>query len=127
MEVTHDAVHEPWKVRDLTPVFEDIARRIFSDFSAETPDFVVRKTLLQDPTVLRFQRHHPQLYYTLTDRKLMRDPKYRGTLAHMLRVRAEIEAGRVPSDERGDALGMQTIVQSLLPTDEAPDQSGGDH
>lgn len=116
MEVTHDFKHDPWKVKDLLVVFEDIVRRIFTDFPESADDFVVRKTLLRDPKILEFQRSHPRLYYTLTDRSLMRQEKYRTTLARMLGARSEIESGRVPADERGDAVGMQAIVGSLLPT-----------
>lgn len=119
LEVTYDATHQPWKATELTTVFEDIVRRIFDDFCEDEADFVVRKSLLKDPTILRFQRAHPKLYYVLTDRALMRQDKYRATLGHMLRVRADIEGGRLPDDERGDAAATQAIVGSLLPGTEA--------
>lgn len=114
LELSHDATHEPWSVRDLNNVFENIVGRIFSDFSDTDSDFTVRKTLItDDKCILKFQRDHPRLYYVLTDRKLMADRKYRSTICNMLRVRAEIECGRCPGDERGDAVATQAIMNSL--------------
>jgi len=124
MEVTHEFKHEPWKAYDLTVIFDDIVRRIFSDFHPDQADFVVRKSLLQTPSILCFQRDHPRLYYVVTDRSLMANATYRSTLSQMLRVRKEIEAGRLPDDERGEAAGVEAIVSSLLPSQKTVEARG---
>lgn len=116
MEVKHDFIHEPWPSDRLEAVFQRIVSEIFS-FDEKTSDFVVRKTLLRDTEILEFQRHHPRLYYTLTDRAMMKEEKYRTTLMRMLLVKQRIERGEVPADERADALATEAIVTSLLPTD----------
>lgn len=115
LEVTHDFRHEPWKVDRLQAVFECIVYRALEDFPPDASDFAVRKALLDDEEILRFKKDHPRLYYTLTDRGLMRQEKYRATLRSMLAVRGQVERGQVPGGERADAAATSAIMASLLP------------
>lgn len=113
MQVSHDAVHEPWKADRLRAVFEKIASRIFSDFGEEEHDFRVRKALLEDDEILSFQRAHPRLYYTLTDRSLMKNQRYRSAMTTLLLLREKADAGRLPLGQEGDAMAASAIVASL--------------
>lgn len=82
--VKHDHVHEPWPVERLRPVLERLATRVVS-FDDDVDDFRVRKTCMEeDAEILAFQRDHPKFYWMLTDRKLMREPKFRDTVKGLL-------------------------------------------
>ena len=124
LHVTHDRRHEPWKSPRLHAVFESIVSRVMNDFQPEDSDFHVKKTLIStDNEILHFYRSHPRLFQVLTDRALMKDPKYRGTLKAMLDVRSQVESGAVPNDERADAAATEAVMKALTkssPSDPAP-------
>jgi hypothetical protein len=107
----YDTVREPWKAADARRVAERIAERTAS-FGDEASDFALRKALLEDEEVLRFQRCHPKLYYLLTDRKMVGEPRFRQALGAMLTVRDKVEAGQVEGME-ADAMATSGIVAAL--------------
>ena len=116
LHVTHDRRHEPWKSPRLHAVFETIVTRVTNEFKPSDSDFHVRKTLIGDAEILSFHRSHPRLYQVLTDRTLIKDPKYRGTLKAMLDVRSGVETGSVPDDERADAAATEAVMKALATT-----------
>ena len=117
LEVIHSRIQEPWRAERLEPMFEKIVTKIF-EFEESVADFVVRKTLLEDPEILEFQRAHPTLYYTLTDRATMKEDRYRGVLKKMVVLRQRVERGEVQADERADAMATDIVVASLGGGDE---------
>lgn len=119
-DVQHDVRNDPWPVSRLRPVLESVVARTLA-FDDATDDFVVRKTCLDDPEVLAFQRQHPKLYWILTDRKIMREPKHRNAVHAMLQVRVEIESGRVQEGQDADALATKTVVRALQGQDTSPE------
>lgn len=112
LTVEHDFVNEPWPVSRLRPLLERLAKRV-TEFSDETDDFVVRKTCLDDPEVLEFQRMHPKLYWMLTDRKLVKEEKFRNAVNGLLLVRRKVEVGEVESGQEADGMATQTVLASL--------------
>ena len=112
LTVEHDFVNEPWPVSRLRPLLERLAKRV-TEFPDETDDFVVRKTCLDDPEVLEFQRMHPKLYWMLTDRKLVKEEKFRNAVNGLLLVRRKVEVGEVESGQEADGMATQTVLASL--------------
>lgn len=112
LTVEHDFVNEPWPVSRLRPLLERLAKRV-TEFPDETDDFVVRKTCLDDPEVLEFQRMHPKLYWMLTDRKLVKEERFRNAVNGLLLVRRKVEVGEVESGQEADGMATQTVLASL--------------
>lgn len=112
LTVEHDFVNEPWPVSRLRPLLERLAKRV-TEFPDETDDFVVRKTCLDDPEVLEFQRMHPKLYWMLTDRKLVKEEKFRNAVNGLLLVRRKVEVGEVESGQEADGMATRTVLASL--------------
>jgi len=112
LTVAYDSRHEPWTTEDLVWVCNTIFGRIY-EFPCNTPDFKVRKTLLEDEKILRFQRSHPRMYYTITDRNLMKVDKYRVAIQSLITTRAKVESGHIPDDKMADAFATQAIINSL--------------
>jgi hypothetical protein len=110
-EPTFASVREAWRTDEVRPLLERIATRVTA-FPPETADFVVRKTCLDDPDILRFQRAHPKLYSMVTDRKMVQEPKFRATIAAMLEVRTRVEKGLIPPEE-ADAAATKAIITAL--------------
>ena len=115
LEVNHDSTHEPWKAERLRGAVEDIAERA-SAFPDDVVDFTVRKTLLDDPETLAFKKDHPKLYWMLTDRKMLKDARFRQALGGMLKLREQVEAGVVAEGNEADALATQSVVAALQQT-----------
>lgn len=114
LTVEHDATHDPWPPRRLRNVMESITQRAVSTPREAEDDVRLRKRLLdEDPEVLAFQRHHPKLYYVVTDRTLMADPRYRNAIKSMLHIRDEVARGTVGEGQEADAMATSAIVQSL--------------
>jgi hypothetical protein len=112
LQVEHDSVRDPWPVARLRPVMEGLLARVLA-FDASTSDFVVRKTCLDDAETLEFQRAHPKLYWSLTDREQMRQKKARDAVTAMLRVREKVESGEVTDAHEADALATRTVMAAL--------------
>jgi hypothetical protein len=110
-EASHDVVAEPWSAERAKAVMESVVKRVLA-FDYAVSDFCVRKTCLDDPEALAFQRRHPKLYWLLTDRALMRQDKYRSALTALLAVRGRVEAGSV-STEEADAVATRTVLGAL--------------
>ena len=113
LQVTHDRRHEPWSADRVAAVCETILSRSVSDFDPKDHDFTVRRTLLDDPEILAFKKCHPKLFQTVTDRTLMKDPKYRGTIQSLLDVRRRVETGELPENGVADAAATQAVVTAL--------------
>lgn len=112
LTVEHDSVNKPWSVDRLRPVMEKIVERVLA-FDDDVNDFCVRKTCLDDPEILEFQRRHPQLYWMISDRKVMREPRLRNTMNAMLELRAKVERGELSEGTDADAAATQTVVAAL--------------
>lgn len=112
LQVEYDAVRDPWPVARLRPVMEGLVARVLA-FDDATSDFAVRKACLDDPETLEFQRAHPKLYWSLTDRAQMRQKKARDAVAAMLRVRERVEKGEVTDEHEADALATRTVMAAL--------------
>ena len=110
-EPTFTSVRDAWETDTVRPLLERLATRVAA-FPADVDDFVVRKTCLEDPETLRFQRAHPRLYHMVTDRKMVAEPRFRATISAMLEVRARVERGDVPAHE-ADAAATKAIVAAL--------------
>lgn len=112
LTVEHDSRHDPWPVDRLKPLMERLVARVLS-FGDEVDDFRVRKTCLDDPEALAFQRAHPKLYWMLTDRKMMGEERCRSALTGLLHVRAKVEAGEVADEHEADGLATRTVLAAL--------------
>lgn len=110
--VAHDSTHEPWPASRVRAVSEALAARVAS-FDAGASDFAVRKACLDDPEALAFQRRHPKLYWLLTDRTMVHDPRFRAAVTGMLHVRAQVDAGAVAEGTDADALATRTVLAAL--------------
>ena len=112
LTVEHDFINEPWPVSRLRPLLEALAKRV-SEFPDDASEFTVRKQCLDDPEVLAFQRMHPKLYYMVTDRKLIREDKFRSAVNSLLHVRAKVERGEVSEGQEADGLATRSVLASL--------------
>ena len=66
----------------------------------------------QDPEVLAFQRDHPQLFFLVSDRERVRDPRLRDAVGGLLRVR-EIQIERALGDDEANAMATQCVVSAM--------------
>lgn len=110
--------HEAWSVARLRPLLERLAARV-SAFPEEACDFTVRKTCLDDPEVLAFQRVHPQLYWQITDRARVRDKRFKESLGAMLIILEKRERGDV-APEQADAMATQAVMAAVQQCQSAP-------
>ena len=111
-ETKHDFKHEPWKATTLRPLMEQLATTV-TNFGDEVSDFKVRKECLKNKDFLNFQRDHPQLYYLMTDRKMLRDDRFRQAFSSMLEVREQIDSGNMSDGTEADGMIMSGIVSAL--------------
>ena len=109
----HEFKHDPWKASTLRPLLEGLATRVTTEFKESDSDFLVRKRCLEDPKVKDFQRQHPQLYWMLTDRKMVSDPRFKGALAGMLHVREKVDRGEVEEGQAADAMATTCVMSAL--------------
>jgi hypothetical protein len=109
----HDFKHTAWKAERLRPLLERIATRVTTEFSEGDDDFHVRKTCLDDPETLAFQREHPKLYWMLTDRAMVKDGRFQEALGGMLSVREKVDSGQVCEGQEADALATTSVVSAL--------------
>ena len=112
-DVEYDSVAEAWPASRVERVIETVYRRITEDLAEESCDFKVRKYCLKDEEVLAFQRRHPKLYWMITDREKMKEPKYRGAITAMVEVRKRVERGEIPEGKEADAAATRTGVNAL--------------
>jgi hypothetical protein len=112
LDVAHDVVAEPWAAARLRPVMERVVGAALAH-GDDVDDFAVRKAGLADPEALAFQRRHPQLYWLLTDRRAMREPRLRGVVTQLLGLRDRVERGELADGPDADALATQTVVGAL--------------
>lgn len=108
----YDSKHDAWESSRLRGIVEAVAQRV-TGFAEDVSDFEVRKTCIQDKEVLAFQRDHPQLFWLLTDRKMVRDRRFQQALGAMLTVKEKVEKGDVQGGRDADALVTSSIVSAL--------------
>ena len=111
-EATHDVVREPWKVSRLRPILERLVERVLS-FPDNVSDFCLRKTCLDDAEIACFQKAHPEMYYLLTNRDVMREEKSRKAITGLLYLREQIEAGVITDGKEADAMATKSVVAAL--------------
>ena len=75
----------------------------------------MRKTCLDDPEVLAFQRRHPKFYWLLTDRALVKTTGLRDVVRGFLAVRERVESGEVVEGRDADALATRAVLTALRP------------
>lgn len=111
LQVTHDFVAEPWAAQRVVSVTQRI---IDQSLASEIPDdFDMRKALLRDEEIKAFQNQHPRMFWTLSDRKLMCEPKYRAAISAMLNVHRMVEAGVVAQGDYSNAVATQAVAHAL--------------
>ena len=113
--VAHDEVADAWPIARVRGIMDRIALRINDEFGdvERHSDFAVRKVCLDDPETLAFQRRHPKLYWMITDRQQMKEPKYRAAIAALLEVRDRVEKGVVAEGPEADAAATRTVIDAL--------------
>ena len=107
---------QAWPVSRVRKVLEGIAAKIASDFSSaddSTPDIVVRQKCLDVPDARPFHAQHPQLYWMVTDRSKMKEPKYRATIGALLELRSRVENGYVKEGPEADATATRVVMDAL--------------
>lgn len=114
MTVEHDVKNDPWPVSRLRPVMESIMRGVTQKEEEDITDFALRKRMLEDPETLAFQRQHPQLYWVLTDRAVMREQKSRDAITALLRLRTQVERGEIPNGHEADAAATNAVMTALM-------------
>ena len=112
LDVEHDHHHDPWPVSRLRPLLERLAGRVLST-PDDVSDFVLRKQCLEDSEALEFQRNHPQFYWLLTDRTIMREQKHRDAITGMLLILGEVEKGNVSHGQEADGMATRTVIEAL--------------
>lgn len=112
LTVEHDFINDPWPEKRLRDVMEPLVARVLS-FDDSVSDFTLRKTCMEDPEVLEFQRQHPKMYWMLTDRKIMGDERSRKAITGMLYVRKQVESGAVTEGQEADAMATKTVLAAL--------------
>lgn len=112
LTVQHDFINDPWSERRLRDVMEPLVARVLS-FDGSVSDFTLRKTCMEDPEVLAFQRQHPKMYWMLTDRTIMGDERSRKAITGMLYVRKQVESGAVAEGQEADAMATKTVLAAL--------------
>jgi hypothetical protein len=111
LKVTHDFEKEPWESQRVAKAVQTILdKSMASDIS---DDFKMRKNLLNDPEIKAFQFDHPRMFFTLTDRNMMREPKYRKAIEGMLNVHRMMEKGVVQKGDVASAVATQTVMHAL--------------
>jgi hypothetical protein len=116
LTVQHDSIADPWTETRLTTVLNSLQERILAA-DDEVDDFVLRKRCLEDPETLAFQRQHPKFYWMLTDRKLMREDKFRGAVLSMIQLRGSVERGEVAAGQEADAMATKKVMEALSGTE----------
>ena len=112
-------VHEPWPVARLEKVSNCIVMELFK-LPPDMDDTRTKEALLTHKDVAEFEAHHPESFKTLMNRELMSQEKYRSTFNDLLKLRAKVQAGELPNDERSTALATQFIFNNLkMPKDGA--------
>ena len=111
LQVTHDFVKEPWPAERIVRVTNKIIETSLASNIKE--DFDLRKELLKNTDIKKFQYDHPRLFWTLSDRKLMKEPKYRRAVQAMLNVHAMVETGVVEKGDVSNAVATQAVMHAL--------------
>ena len=93
-------------------MLEPLASRVAA-FGDDVDDFTLRKTCLDDPETLAFQRRHPKLYWMVTDRKLIKEDKFRNAVKGLLTVRERVEVGDVSDEHEADAMATRTVLAAM--------------
>jgi len=114
--VKHDRVADPWPAARLRTVMEGLVAKALA-YDDAVCDFRVRKELIAEPEVLAFYRAHPKMFYMITDRAVMREPRFRSAITGMLFVRDEVERGAVADGRDADAMATRTVMTALTGTD----------
>ena len=83
-------------------------------------DFQMRKELLRDGEIKAFQHQHPRMFWTLTDRKVVREPKNVRAIEAMLNVHRMVEAGVVQKGDYSNAVATQAVMHALSEGASAP-------
>ena len=92
-EVEHDNVANPWKNDKMRGTVERLMKKVMEEFDEDLDDFDLRKKCLEDPSILEFQRVHQKFFWMLTDRKMMKEQKYRDAIKILLHMHSEVEEG----------------------------------
>ena len=111
LEVTHDFIADPWPAERVTAVTRSIVQRCLA--SSIEDDFKMRKDLLCDAEIKAFQHQHPRMFWTLTDRKVVREPKNVRAIEAMLNVHRMVEVGIVQKGEYSNAVATQAVMHAL--------------
>lgn len=124
LTVTHDFINEPWAAGRLRAVMESLVERVLA-FGPEVDDFRVRKQCLEDAEVLAFQRQHPKLYWMLTDRKMVQEPRVRSALTGLIHVRNKVDCGELQDGQDAEAMATRTVLAALGATHVADAAAAG--
>ena len=112
LKVEHDFVNDPWPVKRVKPVMERIVNEVLS-FEKGKNEFEMRKEILSiDDEILAFQRQHPQLFWLITDKEVVRKKSSITALNAMLSVREKEENGSLQREE-ADAMATSSVIAAL--------------
>ena len=112
LKVEHDHKHAVWPVAKLRPLLERLAERV-TTFDESVSDFTVRKTCLDDPEILAFKRDHLNLFMMVTDRKMVREDRFRNAVKALLAVREQVEKGEAEEGQDADARATRAVLAAL--------------
>lgn len=118
LQVTHDFVAEPWPADRASAAVRRIVQQCLS--STIEDDFQMRKELLCDGEIKAFQHQHPRMFWTLTDRKVVREPKNVRAIEAMLNVHRMVEVGMVQKGDYSNAVATQAVMHALSEGASAP-------
>lgn len=118
LQVTHDFVAEPWPADRASAAVHRIVQQCLS--STVEDDFQMRKELLRDGEIKAFQHQHPRMFWTLTDRKVVREPKNVRAIEAMLNVHRMVEVGVVQKGDYSNAVATQAVMHALSEGASAP-------
>lgn len=104
--------HTAWKSKELMAVLERIEGRV-EELDPSMDDFRVRKKLLEDPEIERFQEDHPEFYNVIANRSVLKDKRARQAVAAMVHVRTMVENGCVSEGHEADKLVFQGMLQAF--------------
>lgn len=113
LDVTHDHVNTAWTASRVRRVITVVAEHM-ATCPREMCDFDLRKSCIRlSSETQAFQRQHPQLFWTITDREIMAKPNSKLALEAMLKLRDDVDMGVLTDENEANAMATREVMNAL--------------